>query len=196
MLEVKEKVHYFDDADYFLNFTGWSDACWEAHDQLHAYLKYLGEGEESLNSEELRKVKALELLEQLGYPMDKLGTYLYVTVIAELVKSLDATDKDHLISSGCALLKEVNDPFSLLYRQLARGNLDMGVKTFHEDINTAIASIDKTRVNGGLAYDIYNGLPGEICVSENAFILASYLTNKTAKKEAKMPYIKTIYERQ
>lgn len=192
MLEVKEKVHYFEEADYMNNYSGW--IYYEACEQINAYKRQLS-GNNDLTGEEKRKVAALSLLEQLGYPMGNIGTYLYVTVIAEIMYKFENSNKDNFVENGKQILKEINNPFSSFYVLLARENLDMGVKSFHEAINDAIENVDLTRVSGGLSYDIYNGLPDEVSVSENAFILASYLLNRTAKKEAKMPYIKTIYER-
>ncbi len=114
---------------YGLEFTTYG-ACYDRH----LYLEYKDCKDEDIPLESRDIVVILRQLEAMGFPMNKVGTYLYKEMIENIMKSLE---NDAVIDSS-----ELNNRYSQFYVDIARNNLDIGIKTFHRLIEASLADID------------------------------------------------------
>lgn len=127
-------------------------------------------------------IDALNLLNNLGYPMDLVGTHLYKDMILVAKdKLLTAFDDDVLKSQ---LKEEMESPYSQFYFDIARNELDIGIKTFHSYIAQAVDNIDYNRVNENLSQAIYgDDSNSQISVLKNAYLIADYLAKEEVNRQ-------------
>ena len=120
----------------------------------------------------------LQTLDKLGYPMNENGTYLYKEMIVKVVNDLNKNvDREELHSN-------ISDNFSQFYVDVARNELDIGIKSFHSEIAKAVSKIDEKNVDIGLKDEIFNIGTIVTDYKENAFIIGNYIhKNKTVEKE-------------
>lgn len=142
-----------------------------------------------LPEEKTNEMNVLLLLEQLGYPMDELGTYLYKNVIINVINYLENVNTEREIRDCKCLVKELKDCFSNFYLNIARFELEMGVKTFHKNVKDTFSKIDYSKININLFSEIFGNIKMSIDYGELAFILGSYLSGKlVTKKENNIEY--------
>lgn len=87
-------------------------------------------------------MQILEMLEQLGFSMAEVGTYYFKELIIRIVE---------LLNQGLLSEDQISDfleqPFSQLYFDVARNDLDIGIKSFNEYVNFAFGEIDINNAN-------------------------------------------------
>ena len=196
-IKLKPVEEYSDGELLYMLLAGIGDANFEARWDQGLYQKYLAGNTADFDEKTMLQMKALEMLLQLGYPEDHLGTYLYEALIANMslkLQNLQKYDSESFVKESKKLLLEYADGFTKPYRLVAREERDMGVKTFHRYVNDAISKVDYNKADPALAFNIYDGLPNELSMSENAYAIATYMLGvREVKHQAKMPYIKSIY---
>ena len=126
---------------------------------------------------ELQKneVEILSILENLGFPMSQLGTYLYKDVIVEVCNIINERE----ITSNNKrrkLIARLNDGYDEIYKQIASEDKEIGCKTFHSYIEGALKDIDETRTDTSLAEKIYGDK--DITYGTAAFRIADYYLNE------------------
>ena len=193
-IKLKPAEEYSDGELLYLLMTGTDGANFEARYDQGLYQKYCnGETEEFSETTKL-EMKCLDMLLKLGYPYDELGTYLYKSLIAKMYMDLERLDEKEFIQKSKDLLVLYADPFSKPYFKISRLDRDLGVKKFHLYINNVLKKIDYSKTDPVLSFNIYDGLPEELSVSENAYAIATYMLGKRyVPHKAKMPYVKTLY---
>lgn len=184
-LSDEEKISLF--------LTGMSGSYYQFGEELKNYQRLKDETELCENDHVEKEI--LDLLEQLGYPMDLFGTYLYKDII------VDARNRLHNIKRRDDIIKckyyimDLKEFFSGLYFTLARFERDIGIKTFHKHIELSISNIDMERADKELIHDIYSNFPDAVDYGENAFILGAYLNKIIVDNEENnydMPTIKCL----
>ena len=128
------------------------------------------------NMEEMR---VLSMLENLGFDMNEDGTYLYKNMIlkiknylCEILTKGDNVDfKDYLLG--------IKERYSQFYVDVARNDMDMGVRTYHQYLEKAMSSLDLDKADFGYKVVLLNSLPDEMDYGEFAFVLAMHLTGRT-----------------
>ena len=95
-----------------------------------------------LSDQEKDEMNILYLLESLGFPMGETGTFLYKQMIVEPSKELKNAGKQEkkMIKSAMTY------PYSQFYFNIARNNLDMGIKTFHQFVSLSYENRFMNRV--------------------------------------------------
>lgn len=119
------------------------------------------------------KYKVLDILNQLGYPMDEYGTYLYRDVVLKVIQSLKERNDINL-------LQQLKEPYSDFYHDISRNDNDMGTRTLHFYIGSAI---DKIRISSDqkLLLKIYHGSIRDVDYGEQAFIFGKHIIQETSK---------------
>ena len=102
-----------------------------------------------------RDIYILALLEGMGFPMDKLGTYLYKELIMEVKEQLK--EKEETIESYNKMYDDVNDFDSNLYLWIASDYLEMGIKTFMLYMKQAFDSIDTRKIKKAISDNLFAG---------------------------------------
>ena len=149
-------LNKYDDYDpLYLVISGVSYAVHVSDCDRKDFCNYKLGDTEGLTNEKKREMDVLLLLENLGYPMDELGTYLYKNLIIEVIKYLDNVSTRQDIINCKYFLAKLKDFFSDIYLNLARFELEMGIKTFHKTILEAISNIDYSKADKNLIYEIY-----------------------------------------
>ena len=97
----------------------------------------------------------LALLEGMGFPMDKLGTYLYKELIMEVKEQLK--EKEETIESYNEIYDDVNNFDSILYLWVASDYLEIGRKTFMLYMKQAFDSIDTRKINKAISENLFAG---------------------------------------
>ena len=106
------------------------------------YAKYKDGLFDNLDADTLLSMQVLELLEQSGYSLDMVGTYLFRDMIVRVSKRLNGEDTHRKMLENRELIKELSNPYSQFYADLARNDLDMGINLFHEYLEDAQANVD------------------------------------------------------
>lgn len=190
---------YSDYETLFLVVGGLSYAVYVSDSDRKIFSKYKDGILEDISDEKKREMEVLLLLERLGYPMDELGTYLYKNMIIEVVKHLDKVSTRQGIINCKYFIAKLKDSFSDIYLNLARFELEMGIKTFHKNVLEAISKIDYSKADPNLLYTIFSKIPKEIDYAEQAFVLGSYISGKLELKaelekveELEVPKVKKL----
>ena len=149
--------------------------------ELYKRQSYQNGKSEDMSDEEVTKMEVLDLLEELGYPMEEYGTYLYSEVISSLRSQLGIIKTRNQVSESKELLTQAKYPYSQLYFNLARNERDMGVKKFHSIIERALLKINYENASSETLYKVYGNFPFEMDYGENAFALANFLNRQVDK---------------
>ena len=137
-----------------------------------------GNSNNSINYD-IEEMRVLSMLENLGFDMNEDGTYLYKNMVlkiknylCEILTKGDNVDlKDYLLG--------IKEKYSQFYVDVARNDMDMGVRTYHEYVEKALSIVDFEKANFGYKVILLNSLPDEMDYGEFAFVLAMYLTGRT-----------------
>ena len=133
-------------------------------------------------------MEVLVLLENLGYPTNEVGTYLYKYMILKISEYLETglTIRQEPITKE-QLKLEIKNFFSQFYLDIARNELDMGIKTFHNYISVAVSKINYENLNISLFYEIFGNNIQDIDYAEQAFIIATYIIENNQKNKKNSP---------
>ena len=178
---MKLQKRYTDDEKLLQILSGTSYAFFCANDDLKNLEKYKRKLLSQKGFKENLEMEILLLLEKLGFPMDELGTYLYKNLIVYIVSNIENISKRQDILNTKYLLFAIKDAFSNVYLNLARYDLEMGVKKFHCFIMKALNKIDNEKADKALIEAIYGRIPFETDYAEQAFILGCYFAGKYEK---------------
>lgn len=109
------------------------------------YMKLLNLNSEELTSIQELNLRILGLLRDLGYNFDMQGTFLTADVIMAAYTFLNngckVADYDNVM---LCLQKLMSNPYSQFYFDLARNEHGMGTTLFHDRINNAYLSRNKS----------------------------------------------------
>jgi hypothetical protein len=108
-------------------------------------------------------------------------------MIVKASRYLDGVDDFGRPISREELLQELQSPFSQFYFDVARNDLDIGLKTFHSYIEHALESVDYGKADTTLLLDIYSNFSKETDYGEHALMIAEYVRN-AKKKESGYQY--------
>lgn len=138
---------------------------------------------EDNSKDKLQQMEVLSVLERLSFPMNEVGTYFFKDVIMKTIRYLDGTDDFGNSIDTSKLLEELKSPYSQFYFDIARNELDVGVKTFHSYIEHALESVQYENADAALLFEIYSNFSKETDYGEHALIIAEHLRNAKRKTE-------------
>lgn len=144
------------------------------------------------SEDKLLEMEILSLLDRLGYPMNEIGTYLYKEVILSLVEYMNNIGNKGNVSSYLDLTEQLNNSYSQFYFDIARNDLDMGLKSFHNSIGIAIDKIDYTKTDSSLLSSLCEQYSYELNYGELAFEIASLILGYSKAKEDKHVLVKRL----
>lgn len=142
---------------------------------LKKYIDYKTGVKTDYNSEDMLDINILSLLEENGFLMNKLGTYLYKDVIRSIIKELGREN-----TSKEVLTNQLDNPYSQFYFNISRNEKDMGLKTFHAYIQESIFNINYELANSNLIGNLCAN--GDLNYGQLALILAEEIVNKDIDK--------------
>ena len=116
-----------------------------AHQDKKAYEAYK-RTQEVVEGASIEELEILNILDELGYPLGEIGTYLYKALIVNILNYL----------RGVPIRR------------------DLGIKTFHAAINRASANVDIESVNRKMSEEIFSGNFDPVDYSFNALDIAKY----------------------
>lgn len=96
---------------------------------------------DNLSKVEMTELKTLELLEKLGCNMNMAGTYMLKEMVMTIIRHLEGVPVRGEVLTFQELMEEIENPFSQFYFDIARNDLDIGIKTFHAAIQLMILSL-------------------------------------------------------
>lgn len=161
---------------------GLSYALYEIKDDTLDLEKYKQGILKDVSLERIQEMKILVLLEKLGYSLNEIGTYLYKHMILKIVKYLNKDITSQNITEYKKLLLDLKDCYSNFYLETARFDLDMGIKTFHQNVIEAISKIDYDKIDLEVYNKIFGNIDSELDYGEQAFILGSYIVGNLDQK--------------
>lgn len=162
-------------------YSGFFNSC--AYEDKRDYEKFKSGSLDELSEERLVQMEILAMLEKLSFPMDSLGTYLYKDVICKTMHYLDGKDNWGRAINEAELLQELKNPYSQFYFDLARNELDIGLKTFHSHIEYTLESVDYGKVDTTLLQEVYSNFSLETDYGEHALIIGKHIKNKKGKNK-------------
>lgn len=138
-------------------------------------------GEKHDDAISLEELEVIAILEEMGFSLDYIGTYFYKELIMAILNQLKGVPVRFEVLSEEELTEQLNNPFSQFYFDIARNDLDIGIKTFHAAISKAIEEIDNDK-NSSLYKEIF-GDNGEFTeYGLNALDIAKYYFNSKGYK--------------
>lgn len=99
------------------------------------FLEYKENGDRGYNNDEKLEFTILKLLDNCGFSLECVGTYLYKDVIKEIVLYIKNNKNIEVLRD------KLSDPYSQFYFNLAKNERDIGVKSFHSYIKSAIDDV-------------------------------------------------------
>lgn len=182
MQKVNGNLVDLDEYDINEVLHGYSEAIFYAKLNREKYEKYKNGNLDNIEEYEKKGLEILSLLDNLGYPMGELGTYLYKDVIEETYNNIKDITKRTDMPKARKVISELEDAYSNLYRYVARECNEMGILPFHLCIERAIKMIDVNRIDSNLAVSVFGSNPEPMNYGLQAFQLASYVANKYSMK--------------
>ena len=125
-----------------------------AHKDKKAYEAYK-RNQEVIEGASIEELEILSILDELGYPLGEIGTYLYKALIVNVLNYLRGVPIRREVLSEEELKEQLSNPFSQLFFDIARNDMDLGIKTFHAAISRASANVDSENVNRKLSEEIF-----------------------------------------
>lgn len=170
---------------FMMSMSGIYTAMSTAYRDKEAYAIYLNKNSESDGilglklyciENKLLDLKILELLEKNGFSLDELGTFLYKDVIKKVLLTLQVSKNEQE-----ELRQQLKNAYSQIYFDIARNDNDMGLKTFHNYIQVALAKINDEEASSTLIADLSREKP--LNYGELAFEISKwFLDNKILKE--------------
>lgn len=144
-----------------------------AHKDKESYEAYK-KNHELIGDASVEELEIIAILEKLGYPTGEVGTYLYKALIVCVLDYLRGFPVRREVLSEEELKEQLDNPFSQLFFDIARNDMDLGIKTFHAAITRASANIDVASVDRDIINQIFAGNYEPINYSSNALNIAKY----------------------
>lgn len=138
---------------------------------IKKYIDYKTGVKTDFDNDDMLDINILSLLEENGFLMNKLGTYLYKDVIKSVIKELSKGNNSREV-----LENQLDNPYSQFYFNISRNEKDMGLKTFHAYIQEAIFNIDSELASSNLIANLC--VNGDLNYGQLALILADDIINK------------------
>ena len=152
------------------------------------YNKYKLGMVEDFSDYDCQDMQVLETLERLGFPLNEIGTYFYKNMILKVIYFINQNS-----TSKAQLLEQMNNPFSQFYIDVARNDLDVGIKTFHSHIEDAFTKVKFSKADTSLLFELSHNSSKNINYGEYAFIIGEYLTTKkNCDKQQSVKQIKMV----
>jgi len=171
MIKNLENCVSMNNENFFL--TGLNDVDYE----YNKYIQYKNEKLNVIDSYLQVDFYVLSILEKLGFPMKHKGTYFYKLVITSVIDYLvNLTSGDETLDYS-NLLEQLKNGFSPFYHEIARNELDMGLKSFHLVIADAISNINYGIINPEVGADIFGKVSSDLDYGEQALMIGSYVAN-------------------
>lgn len=178
---IKNKEEQTNNTQVMMYVYGIREAIYVASFEKEKYLENKKGITRDYTKKEVQHLKVLEFLDDNGFSMNDLGTYLYKDVICRII---DFMNKSLKPSEIIELKNQLKDAYSQFYFDIARNEKDMGLKTFHLCIQIAIENMDTKKRNLGVINKICE--QKKVNYGQLAWEIASYLTispSLTLKKE-------------
>lgn len=160
------------------------------NNSFDCYKKYKLNLLDECSEDTLQDMEVLNFLERLGFSIEEAGTILYKNMIIKAMHYLNGTDDFGKSISRDQLLQQMKNPFSQFYVGVARSELDIGIKTFHANVQQSIENMRLSNSDTALLFDVYSNFSKNTDYGEAALILAEYITN--TKKNQDRPVIKQV----
>lgn len=157
---------------------------------FNCYKKYKSNLLDGFSEDTLQDMEVLEFLERLGFSIEESGTILYKNMIIKAMHHLNGTDDFGKSISRDQLLQQMKNPFSQFYVEVARSDLDIGIKTFHANVQQAVENVRLSNSDTALLFDVYSNFSKNTNYGEAALIIAEYMTG--IKQNQEKPVIKQI----
>lgn len=193
MIEIKQNLEaYTMEERLQIVLSGIDGAVTEVSYDKTCYSAYKEGKLAEMSFETEQEMRILELLEQLGFPMDDAGTYLYKNMIARAVRKISDVSTREEILACKDLVTQMKTPYSQFYVDVARNDLDMGVTSFHRCVQRALSKVDATKAEPMLLFQIYSNFTEDMDYGEQAFVLSSYVAGFLKPKMPEVPKIKML----
>lgn len=160
-----------------LNFKG------QISDNLkNAYSDYKLGKIDDLSLEMMEEMEVTFILEQLGFSVNEIGRFLYAKMIVGVLSYLKGIPVRGIVLTSDELVEQLNNKFSQFYLDVARNDLDIGIKTYHFAIERSILAIDTKNCKErciqilGECYDLTD-------YPKNAFLIATYIYGVNKKRD-------------
>lgn len=164
---IKNIENYSNEEQFDMFVSGIYEAMCLAGTERNDYLNYKKGMLNIETTDQMLEIMILNLLEKNGFSIDELGTFLYKDIIKKVMECLEKTNVKEE-----ELLKDLSNAYSQFYFDLSRNDRDMGLKTFHDYIQSAIYKMnphseeswirdlaDQKKTNYGvLAFDIASSI--------------------------------------
>ena len=114
-----------------------------------------------------KNMQVLEFLERLGFSMAEVGTYYFKDLIIKIITLLDED-----LASEDEIADMLEQPYSQLYFDVARNELDVGIKSFNEYVTFAFEAIDIEKADPDLLEKVVEKMDSAISNKQLPLILA------------------------
>lgn len=145
----------------------------------------------NLSDKQKQEMNILTLLEEIGYPMEEIGTYFYKNMIVKVIEYLETLDNNN-INDYQKLILQLKNYYSQFYLEVAKNELGIGIKPFHSFVTKAVSKIDYTKADSTLLYQIYSNFSEDMDYGEQALVLGSFILGKIEPKRPFNPMIKKL----
>ena len=144
-----------------------------------SYLRYKNGLLLNMSKEEEEQMNVLKVLDKLGFPMNQTGTYFYKEIIMKTIEELQTIeteeDKENLRST-------MENSYSQFYFDIARNNIDIGLKSFHSCIS--IAYEDRKRTTDSIRLKQKIGMnKTDSDYRTEAILIAKYIMSSNNKRK-------------
>lgn len=170
------------------------------------YLKYKEGNFECSSDDEKLKFSILKLLEEMGFSINRLGTFFYKDVIFKLLKRINLLEQegykvlgnllesDRVVDNNFMIeevleqvkiifLEELRNPYSQFYFDLARNDNSVGTKTFHAYIQNSFDKLDRYKEKYSLLEILANDNGKKLNYGELAFEIVCYIKNNNLNEK-------------
>lgn len=146
---------------------------------VNDYKAYKSGKSEMITYEKEVEMKIFDILLELGFSLEDIGTFYYKELILEIAKSLDKENTyGKEICDEQTLREMLMNRYSSIYIEKAKYNLNISSDAFHKSIRDAISNIDITKVNKELLVEIFAGHENVTSYQEQALYIGKYIQNK------------------
>ena len=150
------------------------------------YNNYKDGNMEGIDQDKLLEMKILDLLEKIGFRIDLTGTFLFKEVVIQAIKYLKENGNYE------ELLSQLKNAYSQFYFDIARNDLEMGTRSFHLAINSAISQMNFENADQDLLQKVFGSNLGEFDYGELALNIASYLNDDNIMTKANKPIVRKL----
>lgn len=158
------------------------------------YEKYQAGCLDDFDEKKLLEMEVIGVLDKLNFPLCEVGTYLFKDMIVKAIHELDGYDYFGNLLTEDALLMQMRQPFSQFYVDIARNELDMGIKTFHTYIERMLEDVNYKNMDISILCEIYGNSFKDTDYGEHAFLIAKYMKHrqKEMNPQFKKTYLTTV----